>query len=127
MRKNADWLSGFWFGSVGAVAALVHMAAFEWLRRFISPEWANVCGFCIAFAVSYGGHRQLSFKNASTSTSQSLIRFAITALLGFVSNELCFLGLVYRWHWPVWPALILAMVIAAAQTFLLSRWWAFRR
>lgn len=127
MKKAVDWWSGFWFGSVGSVAALVHLLVFEVLRRVISPELANLAGFIVAFAVSFAGHRRLSFKDARTSTQQSLVRFAITALLGFAANETCFMLLVYTCHWPVWPALVLAILVAAGQTFVLSRWWAFRR
>ena len=127
MKKTSEWLSGLWFGSVGAVAALVHMAVFEVLRHFFSPECANLGGFVIAFAVSYAGHRRLSFKDATTSTSQSLFRFAATSLSGFATNALSFMALVYVFQWAVWPALIVAMLLAAAQTFVLSRWWAFRR
>lgn len=127
IKKTIDWSSGFWFGSVGAVSALVHMTVFALMRHTMNPEWANVFGFTIAFAVSYWGHRWLSFKDTTTSTSQNLPRFAITALAGFASNELCFMAFVYGFDWSVWPALVLAMVIAAGQTYLLSRWWAFRR
>jgi putative flippase GtrA len=48
-------------------------------------------------------------------------------LSGFATNTLSFMALVYVFQWAVWPALIVAMLLAAAQTFVLSRWWAFRR
>ena len=125
--KISAWLAGFWFGSVGLVAALVHLLVFEALRHVFRPELANFGGFVVAFGVSFVGHRQLSFTDAQTSVQQSLVRFMVTAIAGFVTNELCFMALIHNLRWADWPALIAALVLAAGQTFVLSRWWAFRR
>lgn len=125
--KISAWLAGFWFGSVGLMAALVHLFVFEVLRHLIRPELANLGGFMVAFGVSFIGHRRLSFKDSKTSVQQSLIRFLVTAIAGFVTNELCFMVLLHKLDWAAWPALIAALVLAAGQTFVLSRWWAFRR
>jgi putative flippase GtrA len=51
----------------------------------------------------------------------------VTALAGFASNELMFILLLRAFEWPSLVALFLALVFAAGQTFLLSRFWAFRR
>ena len=91
------------------------------------PELANALGFCVAFFVSFAGHRLLSFKDASTSVATSLGRFAVTALAGFASNELVFMGLLRVLDWPALLALFVALVFAAGQTFVFSRFWAFRR
>ena len=125
--KKSGWLAGFWFGSVGLVAALVHLLVFEALRHLVRPEVANLGGFLVAFGVSFTGHRRLSFKDAQTSLQQSLVRFLVTAIAGFFANELCFIFLLHRLDWSAWSALIVALVVAAGQTFILSRWWAFRR
>jgi len=127
MFNRSGWLSGLWFGSVGGVAALVHVLVFEALRHGIRPEWANLAGFVVAFGVSFIGHRRLSFRDAQTSVKQSFVRFGLTAVAGFLSNELSFMFLLHHWGWSDWPALIVALGVAAGQTFVLSRWWAFRR
>ncbi|MEI8028862.1 MAG: GtrA family protein [Comamonadaceae bacterium] len=119
--------STFWFLIVGGAAALTHMAVFALAQARMWPELANALGFCIAFLVSFAGHRLLSFKDAATSVTTSLRRFAVTALAGFASNEVVFV-LLLRWlHWPALLALFAALAFAAGQTFLLSRHWAFRR
>lgn len=121
------WSSGLWFGLVGASAAAVHLLVFNITRHVMPPELANLAGFLTAFGVSFAGHRWLSFKGSSTGLQQSFLRFLLTAAAGFATNELCFV-LALRWClWPVWPSLVLAMLLAAGQTFLLGRWWAFRR
>lgn len=119
--------TGFWFGAVGAAAALTHLLVFGVAQRWMAPEWANAMGFAVAFFVSFGGHRWLSFRDAGTGVGQSLGRFAATALLGFATNEAVFVLLLRGLGVPSWPALMAALLVAAGQTFVLSRFWAFRR
>lgn len=119
--------SSFWFLAVGGTAALTHMVVFALAQHQMWPELANALGFFIAFFVSFAGHRLLSFKDAGTSVGTSLSRFSVTALAGFVSNEIVFVLLLRALDWPALLALFTALVFAAGQTFLLSRFWAFRR
>jgi len=119
--------TGFWFLVVGGTAAAVHMAVFMLAAPFLWPEVANAAGFCVAFVVSFAGHRFLSFSDADTSLWQSFRRFAATALAGFAANELMFIALLRGLNLPDWLALFFALVFASAQTFLLSRFWAFKR
>lgn len=121
------WRSGLFFALVGSGAAITHLAVFALLEHQIWPELANALGFGVAFAVSFVGHRWLSFAGTRTPLWQSLQRYAITALAGFAFNELCFVLLYRWWGWPSLWALLLAMGLAAVQTFLLSRFWAFMR
>jgi len=119
--------TGFWFLIVGGSAAGVHMAVFMLASGYMWPEVANAAGFCVAFVVSFAGHRFLSFNDADTSLWQSFRRFAATALAGFAANEVMFIALLRGLDLPDWLALFLALIFASAQTFLLSRFWAFRR
>lgn len=119
--------STFWFLAVGGAAALTHMVVFALTQHQIWPELANALGFCVAFVVSFAGHRLLSFKDAGTSVGTSLRRFAVTALAGFASNEVVFILLLRALYWPSLLALFVALLFAAGQTFFLSRFWAFRR
>jgi putative flippase GtrA len=91
------------------------------------PELANALGFCVAFFVSFAGHRRFSFQDAGTSLATSLRRFAVTALAGFACNEAVFMLLLRGLQLPALLALFVALVFAAGQTFVLSRFWAFRR
>lgn len=119
--------STFWFLTVGGAAAVTHMGVFVLARAHMWPELANALGFCVAFLVSFAGHRLLSFKDAGTSVATSFKRFAVTALAGFASNELIFVLLLRGLDLPSLLALFLALLFAAGQTFVLSRFWAFRR
>ena len=119
--------SGFWFLAVGTSAALTHMGVFALTQRYLWPEIANASGFGVAFFVSFAGHRLLSFRDAGTTVKQSMQRFAVTALAGFFTNELMFILLLRLAHWYAFWALLTALLLAAVQTFLLSRFWAFRR
>lgn len=119
--------STLWFLAVGGTAAATHMGVFALAQARMRPELANALGFGVAFFVSFAGHRLLSFKDAATSVTTSLRRFAVTALAGFVSNELVFVLLLRGPGLPSPLALFIALVFAAGQTFVLSRFWAFRR
>ena len=122
--------SGFWFVLVGASAAVTHMAVFTLVLLLVPtlwPEIANVAGFLVAFLVSFVGHRRLSFQDAGTGLMQSFLRFAATAVAGFATNETVFIVLFRVLALPTWVALISGIVVSAVQTFVLSRFWAFKR
>jgi putative flippase GtrA len=117
----------FWFGAVGCAAAATHAIVFVLTRDRMWPELANALGFGIAFFVSFAGHRWLSYRDTTTAMRQSFARFALTALAGFACNEFVFVLLLRAFGLPSLAALAIALVVAAGQTFVLSRWWAFRR
>ena len=119
--------SGVAFLVVGTAAALTHLGVFALAEPHLWPEVANALGFGVAFFVSFAGHRWLSFRDAGTTVAQSLGRFALTALAGFAANEAVFVLLLRGLGWPSLLALGAALVVAAGQTFVLSRFWAFRR
>lgn len=112
---------------VGAAAALTHMVVFHVCETLLMPELANALGFAVAFCISFTGHRFLSFQDAQTPLLQSLKRFAITAIAGFATNELMFVCLFRFFELPSLVALFLALVFASSQTFVLSRFWAFKK
>lgn len=119
--------NGLWFLAVGGAAALTHLVVFSLTRQRLWPELANASGFLVAFFVSFWGHRLLSFRDTGTTLARSFQRFGVTALAGFVTNEALFVLLLRLADWPALPALIVALLVAAGQTFLFSRFWAFRR
>ena len=53
-----------WFLIVGASAALVHFLVLISIVNFttMSPAWANVFAFLVAFVVSFTGHFYLTFR-----------------------------------------------------------------
>ena len=118
---------GLWFLVVGASAALTHVLVFALVKDWMLPELANAIGFAVAFLVSFLGHRRLSFQDTTISLLQSLRRFSVTAVAGFICNELFFMLLLRGLGWSSMAALLLALVLAAGQTFVLSRFWAFAR
>jgi putative flippase GtrA len=122
--------SGFWFFGVAAAAGLTHLAVFFLIERFLPAvllELANFLAFCIAFSVSFMGHRNLSFSDTTSSVEQSLRRFVMTSIAGFVCNEIVFSLAIRLLGWPNWLALFCGFAVAGGQTYLLSRYWAFHR
>lgn len=122
--------SGLWFFGVAAAAGLTHLAVFFLIEHFLPsvlPEIANFLAFCVAFSVSFMGHRNLSFSDTTSSVEQSLRRFIITSVAGFVCNEIVFSLAIRLLGWPNWLALFAGFAVAGGQTYLLSRYWAFHR
>ncbi|ALF58738.1 GtrA family protein [Psychrobacter urativorans] len=68
MNKAATIISSsqqaLWFLIVGASAALVHFLVLISIVNFtaMSPAWANVFAFLVAFVVSFTGHFYLTFR-----------------------------------------------------------------
>jgi putative flippase GtrA len=118
---------GFWFLAVGGTAALTHLAVLTLLTGRMWPELANAAGFCVAFGVSFAGQRWLTFTDTTTTTAQSLWRFAVTSQAGFALNEVVFSLLLRGAGWSPSASWFCATALAAGQTWVLGRFWAFRR
>lgn len=117
-----------WFTIIGALAALTHYivaVCFEH-SALLTASHANILGFVAAFPVSYFGHRKFSFSGQDARHSKAFPRFLSVAVLGFLANQTLVLnGLEYT-NFPFWIVLGLVMVLVAASTYLLSKFWAFK-
>lgn len=123
----AQHASVFWFGVVGALAALTHYCVAVVLEyQSASAHVANVSGFLSAFPVSYFGHRFFSFASQNAPHTQALPKFFLVAVTGFMANHLMLLALLTFMSLPFWLALAIVMVVVAVSTYLLSRFWAFK-
>lgn len=115
------------FVAVGASAALVHYLVVVALVE--SMQWpvllANIMAFLVAFCVSFSGHAYFTFSRSKRSVRESLPRFFITASCAFIVNEML-LYFLLSLGWPYQISLILVLLLVAAGTYLVSKYWAFR-
>ena len=118
-----------WFVIVGCAAAATHWAvAVLCVEQFgMPPLLANVAGWLVAFSVSLFGHHHLTFKHQQAPWKQAAVRFFGVALLAFMLNELAYAVLLHATTLRYDLALALVLAGVAVLTFVLSRFWAFRR
>jgi putative flippase GtrA len=76
--------------------------------------------------VSYFGHRKFSFAGQDASHTQAFPRFLSIAALGFLANQTLVLNGIEYTNLPFWLVLGVVMVLVAASTYLLSKFWAFK-
>lgn len=116
------------FIAVGVTAAAVHFLTVWMLVRLtpLSPAWANVPAFWIAFSVSYSGHNTFTFAGRSGSGQRSMLRWMAVSIGGFLLNQSLYV-LALRWlpeiHYLVLLFIVTGMVTLA--TFFLGKYWAF--
>ncbi|HSB97731.1 MAG TPA: GtrA family protein [Spongiibacteraceae bacterium] len=122
------------FGVVGIAAMAVHWLVVAVLVPLGAlPLIANVVAFAIAFNVSYIGHRHWTFAADSAvdvvadDRGTPFKRFFGVALLSFVLNEILYYLLLRYTTLDYRIALLIVLIAVAALTFILSRYWAFRR
>lgn len=114
------------FGIIGVLAALTHYAiAITLTSTAMQPAWANLVAFVIAFWVSYFGHRYFSFDAGDVSHQQTLPRFVLVAVLGFILNESLLLLMLRFTSITIALGLPFIIILTAIFTFVLSRQFAF--
>lgn len=117
------------FGLVGATAAATHfvvaVACVRGLR--LDPQLANVVGFLVAFTVSFLGQWRWTFGTHAAPLARALPSFFVVSVSGFAANALAYRWLLTHTALRYDVALALVLMAVAAMTFLLSRFWAFRR
>lgn len=141
---NAISIQAIWFLAVGASAALVHFIVLVSIVKLttITPVWANVCAFLVAFVVSFLGHFYLTFKSSvnengnnqpshanknSNRPLSALGKWFGSSALGFMANQGLFvLGLRSfgeQYYILIW---LIVTAIITVMTFALGKFWAFK-
>lgn len=115
------------FGTIGVTAAIVNYLVVVLLVEIFNwqPLIANIIGFILAFQVSYWGHRLWTFSHKQHDL-QSLPKFILVAITGFICNEGMFALMLRYTAWPYTISLIVAILVAAVVTFSCSKFWVFK-
>lgn len=114
------------FAAIGLTATLVHGGVLAALVEGadIAAIWATLCGFSIAFIVSYLGHYYITFQSRQPHR-RALPGFALSASIGAGLNIAIFLivmdglGASYR------VAFVCTIIIVPAITYALAKTLAF--
>ena len=117
------------FAATGGVATAVHffVVIFIVWAAAMNPLYANPIGYTIGFIASFLGHRYWIFFDTTRHTMISLTYFCIIALLNFFINQGIFYMLLEKLSLSYFTTLIVSLVITAAISFLLSKYWAFSK
>ncbi len=121
----------FWqlarFGIIGVLAAITHyLIAIALTQQHVAAAWANLVAFVIAFWVSYFGHRYFSFNAGDIAHQQTLPRFILVAVCGFIFNESLLLAMLHYTSISIDVGLPFIIVLTAVLTFVFSRFFAFK-
>lgn len=118
------------FVVVGTLAAMVNLLLVAILVKAFSwrPLWANVIAFLLAYQVSFLGHYHWTFKQDHASKKLSpWSKFFVVACFSFILNEGLYAILLHYFHIEYMLALFLVLIIVPPVTFVLGKFWAFRR
>jgi putative flippase GtrA len=115
------------FGMVGVAATLTHIVVANAVLALVtgSAYVASAVGFAVAFAVSYLGHYHFTFAK-DNGHGQSLPRFFLVALTGFLGSLLVLKVIATQAAIPQAVSLTLSILVIPGLTYLAARIWAFR-
>jgi putative flippase GtrA len=115
------------FGLVGILAAAVHFSMVVLLveAKYLGPLLANGVAFCVAFQVSYWGHRLWTFSNTQRDHATAFSRLLLVSMLAFIANEALFYLLMKQGGLPYPLALLLVLSMLPGLVFSVNKWWVF--
>lgn len=117
------------FAVVGVLATLTHAAVAAGLLESgaLPPLAANLCGYLVAFWVSFGGHYFWSFAHLRQEGTavKSIVRFLIVSVSGFLLNTAILSLWLKLTPWSELMGLLFSIAIVPALTFMAARLWAF--
>jgi putative flippase GtrA len=123
LRRLSQWQL-VRFVLVGGAATLTHLVVALAILSGpvrVEPLYANLAAFCVAFGVSYLGHRFFTFKAPGAP-----IRFLLAALLGLLVNNAVLVTILAA-GMSERLAIGIAALAAPAIVFLVSKFWVFSR
>ena len=112
-----------YFVGIGGTAALVHISIVLMLVSILNlhPLVANVIAFCVAFNISFIGHKHLTFSKLINQKQLKLPHFFLVASSAGVINESLYFLLLHYTSLNYLVALVLVLGSVSVYSFLLSR------
>ena len=116
------------FGIVGVAATLTHagVALLAHAALGLPPLRANVMGFLVAFAVSYGGHYHWTFRSGLPHRT-SLPRFLLVSACVFLASQFIVWGATGPLGLGMTAAMGIVTLVAPLTSFIVNRAWTFTR
>ena len=114
------------FGIVGVAATLTHVGVAQLSHVLLSqpPLLANVIGFLVAFAVSYGGHYHWTFES-DLPHRRSLPRFLLVSLSAFIVSEFIVWSATGPLGMPMSIAMGAVAIIVPLTSYIVNHAWTF--
>ncbi len=119
------------FGLVGMAAAGTHLGSLFVFKDGcgLAPQTANILAFLVAVQVSFLGHHHWTFATHGHGgkLARIYLKFFAVACAGFLLNAALYALFlkIPRLHYLLAQAIV--QVIVAGMSFLLSKFWAFRK
>lgn len=117
------------YGITGVMTTAVNVGVYhlmlDWLKLWPNVAWT--IGFVVAFAVAYPAHSRYSFRDHGTRDNllQSVWRFFLVSLVGFVLNNFWVWSLVGYLKLPSWAPDIPVLFVTPLLVFAINRKWVF--
>ena len=113
------------FGAVGIGASLIHLGVAAALNATTTLPLvlSGSLGYAAGFVWSYLGHYHFTFQSQRKHT-QAILRFALTALLGYLVNTTVVAAGVLTFGFETLWFVTAGIVIAASVVFVVSNLWA---
>ncbi|TYC53415.1 GtrA family protein [Rhodobacterales bacterium] len=128
-RLKTETASAGKFAIVGILATLTHAAVAGGLLQSgaLPPLASNLCGYLVAFWVSFSGHYYWSFSHLRRDGTalRTILKFLIVSISGFLLNSTILTLWLMLTPWPEMAGLMFSIAIVPALTFLAARLWVF--
>jgi putative flippase GtrA len=126
-QKRPALKQPIWFIIIGTSSSCVHFCTVFISVHFfaIKPLLANIYAFCIAFLVSFFGHRRFTFCATHIRWQKTLPKYLSVAVLSFALNETFYWYLLHHLNIDYRLALAIVLGCVSILTFTLSKCWAF--
>ncbi|MES2218329.1 MAG: GtrA family protein [Pseudomonadota bacterium] len=116
------------FVLIGSTAAMVNFSIVIALVEsgLLSPLYANIIAFSIAFQVSYFGHRYWTFNRTVNTHKIAVPRLLLISGSSFIANEGIFYIFLNVFQLPYILALFLTLTVLPIVSFTFNKLWVFQ-
>ncbi|HYF28655.1 MAG TPA: GtrA family protein [Baekduia sp.] len=129
VRRASNWLQLIRYALVGISGVVLNLGTFSVLVEVVDVDFriAGVLAFCVAVVNNFFWHRHWTFEAQHGHAGFQAARFVTVSVTAFVVGIGMLWTLVDVAGLPEVGAQAVSLAVAAPVTFLVNRFWSFRR